>query len=319
MLTCFYQSKGEILVASELEKLAEIPAESIIWIDLYNPKEEEKNLIESKVAIELFTRQEAEEIESSSRYFENEQEINANLNYIYQKDPPEGPYATDPVSFILKGNQLITQRNIYLPSFEEVKRILRTTRRTRISGPNTFLLLFETRIDREADFLEDLSKRIYAVGKDLALDKRTDEDVLIEIYNFQELTILFRESTSELKRLFSSILKSEYFPKDEYEKIRVLIKDADSLLGHTSFNFERLEYLQNTFLGLIDIEQNKIIKIFTVMTVVIMPPTLIASLYGMNFQYMPELNWEYGYLFAIMLMILSSLLTLFYFRRKKWL
>ncbi|MBK7873249.1 MAG: magnesium/cobalt transporter CorA [Saprospiraceae bacterium] len=317
MLTCFYQSKSEILTATDLQKLAEISAKDIIWLDLYNPQEEEKAFVESKLGIELFTRQEAEEIESSSKYFENEQEINANLSYIYKKE--DDTYAPDPVSFILKDQRLITQRNIPLRSFEEVKRIIRNSRRTRLSGYNIFLFMFETRIDIEADFLEELSKKIYAVGKNLALEKRTDEDVLIEIYNFQELTILFRESTSELKRLFSSILKSDYFPKDEYEKIRVLMKDADSLLGHTSFNFERLEYLQNTFLGLIDIEQNKIVKIFTVMTVVIMPPTLIASLYGMNFAIMPELNWKYGYPFAISLMVLSSLITLLYFRQKKWL
>lgn len=317
MLNCYYHTTGEVLVSTDLEKLLEIPVVDIIWIDLFNPQEEEKAAVESKLGVELFTRQEAEEIESSSKYFENDEEINANLNYIYKK--PEGSYANDPVSFILKSKQLITQRNIPLRSFEEVKRIFRTTRRANISGYHVFLAMFEARIDIEADFLEELSKRIYALGRKLALNQQMDEDVLIEIYNFQEMTILFRETTSELKRLFSSILRSEYFPKDEYEKIRVLIKDADSLLGHTSFNFERLEYLQNTFMGLVNIEQNQIIKIFTVMTVVIMPPTLVASLYGMNFRFIPELEWEYGYPFAIGLMVLSSLITLIYFRRKKWL
>ena len=317
MLTCFYQAGEEMLMTTDQDKLAGIAMQSIVWIDLYNPAEEEKALVESKLGVELFTRQEAEEIESSSRYFESEREINANLNYIYLKE--DGGYATDPVSFILTGDRLITQRNIPLRSFNEARRILRSSRRSKFTGYNIFLLLFETRIDVEADFLEEVSKKIYAVGKDLALKKQTDEDVLIQIYEFQELTILFRESTSELKRLISSILKSDYFPRDEYEKIRVLIKDADSLLGHTSFNFERLEYLQNTFLGLIDIEQNKIIKIFSVMAVVIMPPTLIASMYGMNFRFMPELEWKLGYPFAILLMAMSSWVTLFYFRRKKWL
>ena len=98
-----------------------------------------------------------------------------------------------------------------------------------------------------------------------------------------------------------------------------MIKDIGSLLDHTSFNFERLEFLQNTFLGLVDMEQNRIIKIFTVVTVVFMPPTLIASMYGMNFQFMPELDELWGYPFAILLMIMSSVLTLLFFKRKKWL
>lgn len=317
MLHCFYRSKGEILSVTDLQKVISINAEDIIWVDLLNSTEEEKVFVEQKLGIELFTRQEAEEIESSSKYFESEQEINANLNYIFRKE--DDTYSVDPVSFILKDNKIITQRNIPLRSFDDVKRLLRISRRASFQGHNIFLLMFETRIDIEADVLEDLSKKIYATGRQLALDQRMDEDILIEIYNLQETTILFRESTSELKRLFSSILRSDYFPKDEYEKIRVLIKDADSLLGHTSFNFERLEYLQNTFMGLIDIEQNKTIKIFTVVTVVFMPPTLIASLYGMNFHFMPELSWKFGYPFALLLMVMSSLLTLYYFRRQKWL
>jgi magnesium transporter len=197
--------------------------------------------------------------------------------------------------------------------------MLRFTRRTNINGYSVFFSIFEARIDIEADFLEDLSKRIYNAGKQLTLDRKIDEEMLLKIYHFQELTILFREATSEIKRLFSSILRSEFFPKEEYEKLRIMIKDADSLLSHTSFNFERLEYLQNTFLGLNDMEQNKIIKIFTVVTVIFMPPTLIASIYGMNFTFMPELEWEFGYPLALSLMVLASTLTLWYFKRKNWL
>ena len=98
-----------------------------------------------------------------------------------------------------------------------------------------------------------------------------------------------------------------------------MIKDTGSLLDYTVFSFERLDFLQNTFLGLVNIEQNKIIKIFTVATVIFMPPTLIASLYGMNFKKMPELSWEWGYFFAILLMILSVVITLILFKKKKWL
>jgi magnesium transporter len=119
--------------------------------------------------------------------------------------------------------------------------------------------------------------------------------------------------------MLSALLKSKFFPKDNYETIRMMLKDVGSLLYHTSFNFERLEFLQNTFLGLADIEQNRIIKIFTVVTVVFMPPTLIASMYGMNFRFMPELGQKWGYPFAILLMLLSSIGTLLFFKRKNWL
>lgn len=316
MLHCFYREGTWIRVTEGVEASRDAPPDEVIWVDLYNPDYEERAFVEKNFGIELFTRQEAQEIESSSKYFEDEREINANLNYIYHKE--EG-YALDPVSFILREDRLFTQRAIMLKSFDEIQRLLRHSRRKHLTGFNVFLALFESRVDIEADFLEDLSRRIYAAGKGLALDGEIGENTLLDIYNFQEVTILFRESTSELKRLFSSILRSEYFPKEEYEKLRVMIKDADSLVSHTSFLFERLEYLQNTFLGLIDMEQNKIIKIFTVMTVVFMPPTLIASLYGMNFHFMPETQWKYGYPMALGLMVLSSLMTLFFFRWKKWL
>ncbi|GIV38349.1 MAG: hypothetical protein KatS3mg033_0149 [Thermonema sp.] len=108
-------------------------------------------------------------------------------------------------------------------------------------------------------------------------------------------------------------------PDEEKERLRIVIKDINSLLQHADFSFQRLEYLQNTFLGLVNIEQNHVIKIFTVVTVVFLPPTLIASIYGMNFDYMPELKWTYGYPFSLALMIFSSVLFLWYFKRKKWL
>jgi magnesium transporter len=128
-----------------------------------------------------------------------------------------------------------------------------------------------------------------------------------------------RENIIDKQRLVSSLMKSNLFPEEYMNVLRIMIKDIGSLIEHNKFAFERLEYLQDTFMGLVNIEQNRIIKIFTVATVAFMPPTLIASIYGMNFSFIPELNWDYGYLFAIGIMILSSVLTLVYFKKKNWL
>jgi magnesium transporter len=128
-----------------------------------------------------------------------------------------------------------------------------------------------------------------------------------------------RENIVDKQRLVSSLMKSSLFPEEYMPVLRIMIKDIGSLIEHNKFAFERLEYLQNTFMGLVNIEQNRIIKIFTVATVAFMPPTLIASLYGMNFKIMPELVWDYGYLFAIALMVLSSVITLIFFKKKNWL
>jgi magnesium transporter len=117
----------------------------------------------------------------------------------------------------------------------------------------------------------------------------------------------------------SLMLKNMEFTDDEKERLRILNKDIDSLVDHTNFLFERLEYLQNTFLGLVNIDQNKIIKIFTMVSVIIMPPTLIASMYGMNFKFMPELDWRLGYPMSLLLMVGSSVVTWIIFKRHKWL
>lgn len=181
------------------------------------------------------------------------------------------------------------------------------------------LSIFESRIDMDADLIENISKEISSISRSLGIKKKAEEGALLRISEYQELTMLLRENIFDKQRVLSSMLRSEKFDRQEQDKQRIILKDIHSLLEHTAFNFERLEYLQDTFLGLVNIEQNKIIKIFTVASVIFMPPTLIASIYGMNFTGMPELNWSAGYPFAISLMVLSSIITLVFFRRKGWL
>jgi magnesium transporter len=188
-----------------------------------------------------------------------------------------------------------------------------------VDGEDIFLTILETRIDYDADLIESITDRISDISKHMIREKDPNRDLLLKITALQETTIAIRENIVEKQRIISSLLKSKMFPKEDHENMRIMIKDVGSLLDHTSFNFERLEFLQNTFLGLVDMEQNRVIKIFTVVTVIFMPPTLIASAYGMNFKFMPELDQVWGYPFAILLMIMSSATTLLFFRRKKWL
>ncbi|MBI1316940.1 magnesium/cobalt transporter CorA [bacterium] len=321
MLRCFYlhsESAGSSIVriSTDMEEVLSKRPEDILWIDLLNGSAEERQFVEQKFETELFTRQEAEEIESSSKYSEVPGEININSNFLVKTS--EG-YRNEPVSFILHGPLLITQRNVELKSFDDGMRRIVQQGSEMTSNFAIFLWLFETRIDFDADFLESIAREIAEISRELAIERNLDEALLIRINHFQEVTMLIRENIVDKQRIISSILKSTHFPKEEYAKLRVMIKDVGSLLDHTQFNFERLEYLQNTFLGLLDIEQSKITKIFTVVTVVFMPPTLIASIYGMNFRLMPELVQSWGYPFALLLMALSSGLTLFYFKRNNWL
>ncbi|MHB1279190.1 MAG: magnesium/cobalt transporter CorA [Bacteroidia bacterium] len=308
--------KGE-KQTEKVERLADLDRfDGLVWIDLQDPTPTQVAEVEQKFSVNFMSEQEQTEIETSSRYVETAERIVANSNFL-QAEGME--YANHPVSFILKDQLLFTYRESDLRTFADTVRKIKQLSSFSHNGAQVMLNLFESRIDLDADMIEHISKEIAGLSKGLGIHKRMDEKVLLRISEFQEMTMLLRENIFDKQRVVSAMLRSDKFEPHEHEKLRILIKDINSLLEHTAFNFERLEYLQDTFLGLINIEQNKIIKIFTVASVIFMPPTLIASIYGMNFRVMPELHWAYGYSFAIGLMVLSSMVTLYFFRKKGWL
>jgi magnesium transporter len=317
MIRVFYlQKEGGFTWDKNPQQLIPDNCEKMIWVDMQSASDDERKLIERTFQIEIFTPQEAAEIESSSRYFEDENSIEANNAFIVYGDKA---YTTDQVSFILKKEILFTFRQSDLKSFAETVRKLRALKNTStVQSTHILLLLLETQIDLDADFIEHISKLTTKASTQLIKEKYYKEDLLLTITELQENTILARESIVDKQRLASSLMKSSIL-NAEGERLRIIFKDINSILQHILFSFERLEYLQNTFLGLVNIEQNSVIKIFTVLTVVFMPPTLIASIYGMNFSKMPELDWVAGYPLAIVLMVISSLTFLWYFKRKKWL
>ena len=310
MINFFYIKNGSIVQ----EGGTNFSEKQIIWVDIINESEEEKRKVEKVFGIELFTKQESEEIETSSKYIETAEEIGINMNFIRTEN---GGYITEPVSFIIRKKTLFTQREFYLKSFEEVYKKIKIYKPQ--DGDDIYLMLLDIRIDYDADLIENITDKISSVSKELKIENQTDRELLLKITALQESTIVIRENIVEKQRILSAMLKSKIFPKEDYETMRIMIKDIESLLEHSGFNFERLEFLQNTFLGLVDMEQNRVIKLFTVVTVIFMPPTLIASMYGMNFKFMPELDQKWGYPVAITLMFLSSILTLLFFKLKKWL
>jgi len=291
--------------------------ENIIWIDLQSPTKEEKEFIEKNYGIEFFTSQELQEIESSSRFLETDETIEMNLGFLSS----EAELSVQSITFILKEKFLFTYRQGDLKIFAETVRRLKSASSSEKSehGLNVFLTVLETRIDGDADLIEGINRKLNAISKELIARKSLKEDLLLGIAQLQENVMLLHETITEKQRVVSSLIRISEFNKIESERLKILLKDIASLLQHSQFSSERLEYLQNTFLGLVNIEQNQVIKIFTLVTVIFMPPTLIASIYGMNFNVMPELAWTAGYPFAIGLMILSSLMFLWYFRKKKWL
>ena len=292
--------------------------QNINWIDLQSPTKEEKEFVEKNYGIEFFTSQELQEIESSSRFLETDETVEINLGFV-SSDPE---LTVQNVTFILKGTLLFTFRVGDMKIFADTVRRLKSpssSENNREHGLNVFLTVLETRIDGDADLIEGINRKLNAFSKELLTQRSLKEDLLLGIAQLQENVMLLHETITEKQRVVSSLIRIPEFNKIENERLKIIMNDITSLIQHSQFSSERLEYLQNTFLGLANIEQNQVIKIFTVVTVVFMPPTLIASIYGMNFSFIPELKWAAGYPFAVSLMILSSVIFLWYFKRKKWL
>ncbi len=317
MLRIYFKKNTRLAKETDLDTLREIPLDSLVWVDLQNPTVEEKVTVETYFDIKYSSEEESQEIESSSRFSEMDQEIIINSNFLSIR---KNGFEYCPVSIILEKGILFTYRDDDLKTFGESVKRIKANPTLYVNGFQILSTILETCIDQDADLIENIAKEISELNKNLtAANEKVDEGDLLKISSLQNDNMMLRENIIDKQRMMSALLKSSTFPQEYMGVLRIMIKDISSLLEHNKFAFERLEYLQDTFMGLINIEQNRIIKIFTVATVAFMPPTLIASIYGMNFKVMPELNWQYGYLIAILFMIVSSLGTLTYFKRKKWL
>ncbi len=298
------------------EKGSKFSKQNIIWVDLINATDEEILHVEKTFNVDLFTKLERKEIETSSKYIETIDEIKINLNFISVNNNNNN-YFAEPVSFIIKNKTLITQREQEYKAFEEMYKKLELN--LVHDGDDIYIQILDLRIDLDADIIELITDKITAINKELTGENQIHKNLLLKITALQETTIIIRENIVEKHRVISAMMKSKIFPKEDFETMKIMLEDVNSLLEHTGFNFERLEFLQDSFLGLVNMEQNRIIKIFTVVTVIFLPPTLIASVYGMNFDFMPELKWKIGYPLAVVMMILSSVFTLLFFKKKKWL
>ncbi|GAB3718462.1 magnesium/cobalt transporter CorA [Spirosoma flavus] len=316
MIRIFQQDETAVRKIRDIDSFSD--TERTLWVDLQNASPAEIKSVEEKFDVDFLSQQEQLEIESSSRYIEEDDYLIANSNFLVPD--PEHRYVTVPVSFILKDDTLFTYRNADLKSFADMVKRIKSRRAVFSDGAQILISIFESRIDYDADLVELVSGEIKAINRMLDLDANLDREMLLSINDYQELTMSIRESAVDKQRVISAMIRSDgWFNELEQQRLRTVIKDINSLIDHTNFIFERLEFLQNTYLGLIDLEQNRIVKIFTVVSIVLLPPTLIASIYGMNFDAMPEMHWKYGYPMALVLMVLSVVGTLWYFRRKKWL
>jgi magnesium transporter len=297
----------------------------LVWIDLLDPTPDEIGQVQQALSITLPSRAEAEEIELSSRLYAEEGAMFMTLTALTQLDT-EAPAKT-PVTFILKQHKLVTVR--YADPKPFTAYLLRAQRPRAVdseTGEKVMLGLLEALVDRVADALERLgdetdgiSREIFKQSGERANKKtRNLENLVNAVGHKAELLTLIQESLVSMTRLVAYYAASSG-TDSEGRLLRMLQRDAGSLTEHARALSARLSFLLDATLGAINLEQNQIIKIFSVAAVVFLPPTLVASIYGMNYTVMPELDWTFGYPFALGLMVVSALLPFLYFKRKGWL
>jgi magnesium transporter len=336
MLAVYGTAKGCL---TEYQPLAEplIP-ENAVWLDLVAPSADEEKAVEKALGIDIPTREELAEIEASSRLYQEDGAafMTANLIRRGDNDQPE----SSPVTFIIKGNTLITIRYHHPQAFPVyVKRAMKP-QTTAMTGWGIYISLLEAVVDRAADHLERVgqivdqtSQKVFTTGRVMGTQPKRQHrrrpvslETLIEnIGEEGDFTSKMRESLVSIGRVVAFMqaimdqVRQSKEMKENKARVKILQRDIVSLTDHASFLNGKISFLLDAVLGMISIEQNGIIKIFSVAAVVFLPPTLVASIYGMNFVHMPELPWLYGYPMALGLMLLSAILPFLYFKTKGWL
>lgn len=291
-----------------------------VWVDLTSTTEEERIWIRSIYGVTLPDEEEFTDIEASARYFEAESgDLHLRTDFLCEDNGKTGAM---PVAFILSRNILFSMHTDDLPVF----RLVRMRSRSRpgsISDYRDVLLdLYETDAEYSADALEGIYQKLESVSHNVLKDTVTDQDaaqVLNVIANEEDLNGRIRRNMMDTRRAVSFLMRGRLLNAEQFEDARQILRDIESLDGHTDFLSEKMNFLMDATVGFVNINQNKIIKIFSVASVAFLPPTLIASIYGMNFTDMPELTWHFGYPMAIMLMVGSAIAPFWYFRRRGWL
>jgi magnesium transporter len=325
MLSVFVPADSA-LKKTKAEDLTTLP-EGAVWVDLFNPTAAEDKAVEHLAGIAVPTREDMQEIEISSRlYMENgARYMTATLMCHSDTDMPR----TTAVTFILTGHRLVTVRYDQPKPFALVETKLARGCPSGITGEMVLMELLDAVIDRCADILERIGTDVDTVSHDIFEPEserhgnaKRYSQILIAIGRKGDLTSKVRESLVSIGRVvtfLSAVVEGVKWSKDMREQLKTLQRDVASLTDHASYLAGKITFVLDAMLGVVNLEQNNIIKLFSVMAVVLMPPTLIASIYGMNFKIMPELEWTHGYPIALVMMLLAAVLPYLFFTWKRWL
>ena len=328
MLNIFTLANGR-LFQEEIESLEELSRFQPIWVDLESPTLEEKRWVKQYYGLSIPEDVMDEDIEESARFYEEDNgELHIRSDFLIADE--EAPRTTR-VAFILNlVNDQLKSKGVLFSIHDEDLPVFRLLRMRARRAPGlitdakeVLLKLFDGDAEYSADTLEGIYDELEQASKLVLSGDVTDAlagEVLGAIARQEDLNGRIRRNAMDTRRAVSFMMRSKMLNSEQFEEARQILRDLDSLDSHTAFLFDKINFLMDATVGFININQNKIIKIFSVASVALLPPTLIASVYGMNFKgFFPELEWAYGYPYALALMVASALVPMWYFRKRGWL
>ncbi|MGR6980626.1 magnesium/cobalt transporter CorA [Testudinibacter sp. P27/CKL/0425] len=293
--------------------------DTAIWIDLIDPSSEEREVLQQGLGQSLASYLELEDLEASARFFEDEDGLHLH-SFFYCED--EDDYAAiSTVAFTLRDGRLFTLRDRELPAFRLYRMRSRIQKLEACNAYELLLDLFETKIEQLADVIENIYADLEKLSRVILEGKQGEafDQALSTLTEQEDASSKVRLCLMDTQRALSFLVRKTRLPASQLEQAREVLRDIESLQPHNESLFQKVNFLMQAAMGFINIEQNRIIKIFSVVSVIFLPPTLVASNYGMNFKEMPELGFTFGYPMALGLMLLAAFAPYIYFKRKGWL
>ena len=324
MLNVFTLANGR-LTQQEIDDPSALVQVQPVWVDLENPTAEEKGWFSSRFGLNIPSDAVDDDLEESARFYEEDNgELHIRSDFLIEGDggPDDKPSRNVRVAFILHHNVLFSVHAEDLPVFRLLRLRARRIPALIQDAKDVLLKLYDADAEYSADALEGIYDGLEAVSARVLkqdVDDSAAGEALTAIAREEDLNGRIRRNVMDTRRALSFMMRSRMLNAEQFEEARQILRDIDSLDGHTAFLFDKINFLMAATVGFININQNKTIKIFSVASVALLPPTLIASVYGMNFKYMPELDKTWGYPLALALMLASVAAPFIYFRRKGWL
>jgi len=319
VVNAFELAQGR-LCQTTIESVEDLEEIKPIWVDLVGTTKADRRKIGQYFELELPDPEDLTDIESSARFYVEENgEIHLHSDFLLDR---LGDSRNVAVAFILYKDILFSLRQEELPVFRLQRLRARTQAGYVSDGKDLFLDLFAADVEYSADSLEEIYTALGAVGNQVLSKTMTDEEaakILAAIAEEEDLNGRIRRNVLDTRRAVTFLIRRKLLSPTQFDDAQQILRDIESLDGHTAFLFDKINFLMDSTVGFININQNKIIKIFSVASVALLPPTLIASIYGMNFKQLPELDWYWGYPFSLALMIISVAIPIIFFRRKGWL